>query len=240
MDLEWHRNEPYKLSRGYKRDPVVEEQICSWIKLSKKEILYYARLKDKKNVNYPRIETLIHFTRRAIRNGDNSVKDILLTEIFNKGRIIIWNIVKRHCDLEQSQVEDVAYDALHDMIVNIMDLTDKHEFWEANFLSCVRKLISTKLEKYIKRRRVEFHPFQYERSDGSSTDTSIENEAIDNRNPEDIVISKMLYERLTPPHDKILYLLTQGYNQEEMAEIIGCSSRTIRNYLQSIRTIIQV
>lgn len=236
MGYEWHQSEPCVLSRGYKRDPLVEEQICSWIKLSKKELLYYAAIKDRDNCNYPRMETLIHFTRRAIKYEDNAAKEILLTEVFNRGKIIVWNTLKHHCTLNHSHIEDVAYDVLHDLIVNVMDLTEKHEFWEVNFISCVHKLISTKIGSSVKRWKMETHPNQYDDDEGNG---SLEDGLRDDRNPEDIVLTKIQYDKLTFPHSLIVFLLEEGYTQEEIATIIGCSSRTVRNYIKSIRTLMQ-
>jgi DNA-directed RNA polymerase specialized sigma24 family protein len=236
MGYEWHQSKPCELSRGYKRDPLVEEQICLWIKLSKKELLYNATIKDRDNGNYPRMETLIHFTRRAIKNGDNAAKDILLTVVFNRGKIIVWNSLKHYNIYNHAQLEDVAYDVLDDLIVNVMDLTEKHEFWEVNFISCVQRLITTKINSSFKRSKKEIHPDQYDDDEGNE---SLEDGLRDDRNPEDIALTKIQYDKLTYPHTLIVFLLEEGYTQEEIATIIGCSSRTIRNHIKSIRTLMQ-
>jgi hypothetical protein len=195
-------------------------------------LLYCATIKDRDNSDYPFIETLIHFTRRAIEHGDNAAKDILLTEVFNRGKVIVWNYLKHFCYVNPTQLEDIGYDVLNDLVISVMDLTEKNIFWEVNCISCVQKLIRTRFGSSIKRWKNEIQPNQYGDDEGNG---GMEDGSSDVRNPEDIAISKIQYNKLTYPDTLIVDLLKDGYTQEQIASMLGCSSRTIRNHIKSIR-----
>ncbi|MGC8668443.1 MAG: RNA polymerase sigma factor [Chthonomonadales bacterium] len=168
-------------------------------------------------------ETLVYFVRHFRRAGMEKDADSILETINAR---IAPRVVRFFAGVFGSNAEDredLVHDALVDALAAIVSTEPRNAFWEVHFNYCLKRRLQERLRAYI----------QSTRRTGPGKDAI---EDIMGDNGLDPLLAEWIVEllrRLPPQEEIVVYLhVICEYTEKEIAEMQGCSERTVRNRLK--------
>ena len=220
------------------RSEAVTAQLTELARLPRASILRRAASEDR--ASRPALETLIALIRAYLRAGDEAAADSVLTAFIPRLRNAVRHKVKAWGTKALPDQENAVDEAVLRIVAWVTTLTPSEEFWECNFTHCFSQRMSTILgnlsaEAHTGPRTVSLSGTGEEGDEqdgllnlpdlGAEADfTAIEaREAV------------AALGRDNPQIGRYLFLVGQGYTDEEIAAHLGVRTRTLRNWKAKAR-----
>ncbi|HLI49920.1 MAG TPA: helix-turn-helix domain-containing protein, partial [Chthonomonas sp.] len=185
------------------------------------------------------VELFFHWRDQGDRRAANRILKIILDRI--KNRASAWCATARISDCEEF-VGNVISNVGHQLANGNLD---SHYFWCCNFIGALKRIFS----KYYheEKRRQQRIPQSLDASYGYSDDGAHHGVVLGDRiavaeiDSIKQALSRMyvdhFFQLLKPAEVRVAKLLMDGYNQQEIAEQLGCTDRTVRNIIQRIKDV---
>jgi len=215
--------QPLPLDR-YQRRPEVEQEIVELHGRTDAKIVEALR----QNTSQVNLETLVYFVRWFVRRGRKDYANSVLQQLHTSvaGRVERY-FAGIHVAKNEDRV-DLVHDVLLDMYLAVLSTEPRHAFWEVQFNYALKRRILEHRRAYWNNQHHEVQPLPDNESEMPG-DVSAPNQLgqsfvgsfieLANRLPEELRKAVRLY-----------YVL--GYQEKEIAEMLGCTERTVRNRLK--------
>jgi RNA polymerase sigma factor (sigma-70 family) len=210
---------------GRYRAPEVERQICA--------LLQSATAARFRLAEQSQEEALVYLFRELHRGGKQEAAWQIAELLTRRAAGYIARAANsRH--LPQVYREQCMEDIQHQMLIDLMNLKPGCEFWEICFWRCLRFRAINALKKYDRIARSEFQPMPLEDGEGHQTDFLDERYDAGAPSVEETVVEqewfRAILDQLPDEPRRAILLLAAGLSQEEVAQHLGKTVRTIYNW----------
>ena len=228
---------------GYKRLAEVERQIGEALALGGRELVGRARQREEGGVGFLSPEALVYFIRRAIRNGDQWIRDDLFQELLERCNPHFRGKFRRFGPEDR---QDLQGDVQLGMIEELFAQDDRSDFMQVRFWTYLeRKCIDVYRSKFRQTEETESLERGFSGEGASQGLTRLEMEADRQISPEDLTMISEGLKKL-PPRLRGVFLLrhyvgmkigSDNLAKDEAGELtiaahFGRTGRTIRNWLK--------
>jgi RNA polymerase sigma factor (sigma-70 family) len=217
------------LSRGYQREDSVEREINSLLRLDssdrKRRIL-----RPPANDEPASPECTLYVIRECLAEGDIetawSAAEILAKRMSRRitRRLSVWKSLSPY---EREEVEEALIARLYRAWLS---REPADEFWEVRFNLSLDRALADEIDRAIRRQSREMRLTPSEDSEMDPWETIPDRRA---EAPEEAAIIADALAALQEPMRTTVWLYyRQDWNEEDIAAHLGCTSRTVRNYLR--------
>ena len=242
---------------GYKRLAEVERQIGEALALGGRELVGRARQREEGGVDFLSPEALVYFIRRAIRNGDQRIRDDLFRELLERCNPHFRGKFRRFGAEDR---QDLQGDVQLGMIEELFAQDDRSDFMQVRFWKYLeRKCIDARRARFGRKKKAarKAEDGDRNREDLESAETgwsregvveglsTLEEEVDQRLSPEDLAGIAQALSRLSPKLRQVFLLrhyfrmkigsddLARADGAEPtIAEQFGCTGRTVRTWLK--------
>lgn len=223
------------LNADYKRSPEIEKQIAECLALSEADFRVRLAINKFNSANFLKGETLVCLLGLAHKGNLFQVGDIAerLTQICE-------NLVRkflRSKDSRENFIEEAIGEISGEMLIQILGRAEKsYDFWEVNFYSSLERLTNNYLRKHGAKSRLT-DTFSELSNHENENEFDFENRLEDfgTLTIEKKLEIKEILGKMTGENRQIfIFHLVSGWTQEQIAEILGITARTVRNRLKTI------
>jgi len=221
------------LSRGYSREPAVEEEIRflqaqpnAW-RQRRLEML------DSGDPRCPHLESLVFWMREYLRQGRADVSWRIADVLIRRVEPTISRYLSKIYGLTRDQRTELAEDLALTLYTEWMSLEPAHEFWEVRFGVCLKRKVIDAIARHrrITQHEVRLAPQEEETNSNEDPMHGIPDEK--HLGPEAIVMLKTALDSLPEPLRTAFYLYHhEGWTEESIGKYLAVTSRTVRNYLR--------
>jgi DNA-directed RNA polymerase specialized sigma24 family protein len=228
--------------RGYKRLPEIETQIAEAGMLDATALLARARHREAES-GYLAPESLVHFIRRADRDGNQKLRDELFRELFGRCKPFFRGQFRA---FDRAMREDLQQEVSKKVVEAILARDDRADFLEARFWKYLKaRSIDACRPVFVHKDRVESLDTGYSGDGESEGRTKLESQADPMLSPEELaMVSKGL--ATLPPKLRLVFVLRHAVGMAigadnpaddppgklTLAQHFDCSGRTIRSWLE--------
>lgn len=210
----------------YKRIQEVEKEIEALESLSSRSAVRW--LCDRERNALP--ETMVFFVRKFLREGQTDLADEVLGELWHRTAPRVVRYLAHHSSANSEDRTDLAHDVMVRLLVAIKSLDPAQEFWEICFWFALKRRMLDAIREFARGKQLA-GPANGRRpgTDDMPADPAkpLSGEEIDR-----IWLLQML-ERLPSELKVVVYLHeVEEYTEKEIAEMAGCTERTVRNRLK--------
>jgi len=227
---------PPKLNADYNRESEIENQIIECLHLSETEFAARLVITNFKSENYLKGETLVCLLGIAQRENQFQIVDSTAEKLAKISEKIVRYFLRKR-DFGENFIDEAVGEITSEMFVQILGRSVKsYDFWEKNFYVSLQRLTTNYLRKYGAKARL--------------TDTFSELSNAENKEEFDFESSLPKYETLTieekleikdiigkmSDENRLIFIHyhADDWTQEQIAEILGVTARTVRNRLKQI------
>ena len=242
---------------GYKRLAEVERQISDALTLGGRELVGRARQREEGGSDFPSPEALVYFIRRAIRNGDERIRNDLFRELLERCNP---HFRGKFRGFGPEDRQDLQGDVQLSMIEDLFAQDDRSDFMQVRFWTYLeRKCTDARRARFGRKRKTDRkgEDADRDREDSDSLEVrwtregvveglSTLEEEVDRRlSSEDLARIVQALSRL-PQQLRVVFLLRYYFlvkigsddlakadgGEATIAEQFGCTGRTVRNWLK--------
>ncbi len=220
------------------RSQTVTAQLSELARVSRTAVLRRAVSEDR--ASRPTLETLIALARAYLRAGDKTAADAILDALVPRLRNVVRPKVAAWGTRALPDQEDAVAEAVVRLLRSVSNLTPAEEFWECNFTHCFGLRISTILRDLS----APAHTGPRTVSLSGATDEGGDRDGLLNLPDWGAAADFTAVEaremsaalgRDNPQISRYLFLVGQGYTDEEIAAPLGTTTRTLRNWKAKAR-----
>jgi hypothetical protein len=172
--------------RGYKRLPAIERQIAEAGILDATALLARAQQRNEAEPAYLAPETLVHFVRRADRDGHQKLRDDLFRELFERCKPFFRGQFRA---FDKSTREDLQQGVLTKVVEAILARDDRADFLEARFWKYLKaRAIDASRSVFAHNDRVESLDTRYSGDGESEGRTKLESQVDESLSPEKLAM----------------------------------------------------
>jgi RNA polymerase sigma factor (sigma-70 family) len=226
---------PLVLNADYRRSAEIEKQIAECLALS--DLDFKARLAINKfnSPNFVKGETLVCLLGLAHAENLFQIREIAarLTKI---GENLVRKFLRAK-DYGENFIEEAVGEIIAEMLIQILGRGEKsYDFWEVNFYSSLERLTNNYLRKHGAKSRLTatFSELSNaETEDEFDFESRLEND--ETLSVEKQLEIKEILGKMTGENRRIfIFHRVSGWTQEQIAEVLGITARTVRNRLKQI------
>jgi RNA polymerase sigma factor (sigma-70 family) len=139
--------------------------------------------------------------------------------------VAAWHILPQHR-------EDCIQDVQDLLLLDLVDTGSKAEFWEVRFWLCLKRRLINSVQKYRRIADIERYPNDFA-DEGEATEDPLAKIADSKTLPPQSHVEIAEALALLKEQERVAFVLThlQGWSQQEIAECLQVSDRTVRNLL---------
>ncbi len=218
-------------TQGRFRDAHIERQATSLLNSNPREQWRQVAVTNREAEEWVQEEALVCLLRTYQRRGetDNAwrLAEVLLqrTVPFLNRHISVWHLPPHY-------VEECIRDTQEQLLNDMFNLSAKAEFWEIRFWLCLKRRLLNVIQHYKRITEAEFHPTDT-LEDGEQGEDSISR--IPDSKSLPLANRALIADALAQlkEQERIAFTLfhSEDWGQQEIAERLGVSERTVRNLL---------
>lgn len=232
---------PLELRGDYKRAAPVENQIKESLRLSENEFFERLAVRDSNSEKHLKGETLIGLLSLARAEKLFHVEDAIGAKLAR----ICENLIRRFLrgkDFGENFIEEAVGHLTFEMFTQILERREKsYDFWEVNFFVSLQRLTNGYLRKHGAKANFT-KTFSELSGDAGEDEFNFESNLPEYENlttVENLEIKQILG-KMSDEHRKIfISYRIDGWTQEQIAEIFGFTTRTLRTRLKQIDEFLQ-
>lgn len=222
------------LSRGYSREPAVQEEIRFLQKQPHSLRRRWLEIVDPSDPRYPHPESLVFWVREYLGRGEQTFAWRIADTLIRRVEPTVSRYLSKIYGLTRDQRVEISEDLALTLYTEWMSLEPAHEFWEVRFGICLKRKV---IDAITRHRRIAQHEVMLapqEEDANSPTEDPLSRFADEKTlSPEVTVMMKMALDSLPEPLRTGFYLYHhEGWTEESIAEHLAVTSRTVRNYLR--------
>jgi RNA polymerase sigma factor (sigma-70 family) len=223
------------LSRNYRREERVEREIAALLLLPANELRHRLRMPAvPEEAISP--ECQVYMIRELIAHEEADLAWLLANRLAERmarritRRLAVWKSLESY---RKDEIEEALLDRLYRAWVS---LEPRHEFWEVRFNLSLDRALADEIDKVIRHA-------QYEEKLAPLDDSSVDPWDLvpdpSELTPELGALISDAVSRLPYPLREAFWLRhREDWSDDEIAAHLGCTSRTVRNYLRRAEAII--
>jgi RNA polymerase sigma factor (sigma-70 family) len=225
------------LSRGYTREPGAEAAVAELLSLSPRELKRRLAVQDYQDPACPRLEDLVCVLRMRLAGGrDADAGEIAECLVVRSARTIASRVRKLSL-FRKDEAEDAEAETVLRLIGQLRSLEPSQEFWEVRYMVCLERLVKDVVRQALLQRRNQVEFSALDTFAGDAVDSVRANEAV---SPDDRVMIAAALSSLGDEDRQLVALrYVEQFTEEEIAAILGTTSRTVRNRLARARERLQ-
>lgn len=229
--------------RGYKRLPQIESQIAEAGVLDAATLLARAQY-DEAEPEYLAPESLVHFIRRADRDGNQKLRDDLFRELFERCKPFFRGQFRA---FDKATRQDLQQEVSKKVVEAILARDDRADFLEVRFWSYMTKrAIDACRSMFAQNENTESLDTGYLGDGESEGRTKLESQADGKLSPEELAMVSIGWAKLPTKLRRVFVLrhvvgmaiggddvgADPPGDSPTLAQHFGCSGRTIRSWLK--------
>lgn len=231
--------EPDPLSRGYNRENEVLADIAALERLDDDAFWRRASIRDYQQPGCPRLETLVYFVRSCARSGRADEAWRIVEILTRRVTPTITNRLARVYGISRDQVDDLYEDVIGDLYEEWVSDEPAHEFWEVRFSVCLERKVIDAIKRHRRIRENEI-TLAVVSEEGAAMDPLEQMPDLAALDPEMAATVRAALDSLPEPLRTAFFMAEfGGFTEEAIAEHLGVTSRTIRNYLVRVRKLLE-
>jgi RNA polymerase sigma factor (sigma-70 family) len=223
---------PRPLSRGYQREERVEREITALLALPHGERL--RRMTSRSTApDEPSPECVVFYIRECLEHEDVDAAWAAATELARRmgrritRRLAVWKGLSPY---ERDEVEEALLDRLYRVWLSREPAA---EFWEVRFNLSLDRALADEIDRVLRRSQHETRLAPNPETDLDPWEIIPDTSAV---SPEESALVSDALASLEEPLRTAFWLqCRQEWSEEEIATHLGCTSRTVRNYLRRAR-----
>lgn len=226
---------PPALNADYKRSPEIEKQIAECLALSETDFRVRLTVNKFNSADFLKGEILVCLLGLAHEENLFQVR-----EIAERLTRICENLVRRFLrakDTSENFIEEAIGEISAEMLIQILGRTEKsYDFWEVNFYSSLERLTNNYLRKHGAKSRLTDTFSELSNAENvNEFDFESKVEDFGTLTVEKKLEIKEILGKMTDENRQIfIFHRVSGWTQEQIAEVLGITARTVRNRLKII------
>jgi DNA-directed RNA polymerase specialized sigma24 family protein len=230
--------------RGYQRLPKIERQIAEAGALDAIALLAHAQQRDEAEPGYLAPESIVHFIRRADRDGNQKLRDELFRELFERCKPFFRGQFRT---FDKATREDLQQEVSKKVVESILARDDRADFLEVRFWSYMTKrAIDACRSMFAQSDDTESLDTGYLGDGESEGRTKLESQADGRMSPEEVAMVSVGWAKLPLKLRRVFVLrhvvgmaiggddvgADRPGDSPTLAQHFGCSGRTISSWLR--------
>ena len=223
---------------AYKRLPEVENQITECLQLSEAELLARLTINKRQEKDFLRHETLACLLFLAHRGNLVQIENQVAERLYASCEQRVRKFLKLK-NFDENFIETAIGDIQLNMLEQVLERKEKsYDFWEVLFHRTLDALVSGYLHKHGEKRRATnlfAEMSDAADDDGDEADFESNLKSLETLTPDERVDLREVLSKLPEENRKIfVFHYGYGWTQEEIANTLDMTARTVRNRLKQI------
>lgn len=228
---------PRPLSRGYTREAPVETEISALLELTPADRRRWVRAAGLESEELSP-ECMIYFMREYLSTGDSDTAWLAAERLVQRmarritRRLSVWQSLTPY---HKEEIDEALRERLYRVWLS---REPENEFWEIRFNFCLDRALADEIDRVQRQLK---HEETIEPEAGASLDPWDIFEDVRAMSPEDAAIVAAAVAALPePPRNAFWLHAREEWTEEEIAERLGCTSRTVRNHLRRAKELLAI
>jgi DNA-directed RNA polymerase specialized sigma24 family protein len=225
--------------RTYQREPHVEAQIAELTGHGLSWALDQVKLRGIGWKLEVQPEAVVHLMRKCVAENKPQLADGLVRALweFSHWTLVRW-MDRLAPDIRGEAVQDTVEDVLMEAVQAWLSDAPGHHFWEIRFFVPLRRMLLTEINRV--RRQIENQTDQFVmQPSGTEVDVIDEIQASDTDPLNQIAVWNALARMNEGWARSFILVKLEGYSDQEAAQVLGVTSRTIRTYVQNAANVLK-
>lgn len=218
-------------SVGRYREEHVEQQVLRLLGSDSRAVWGQVLQKDRSASDWIQEEALVCLLRIRLRNEERQeawrIAEVLMERVggFLSRQISVWHLATHH-------VEECIRDVQDTLLLDLFQEGEKAEFYEVRFWLCLKRRFLNTVQKYRRITEAEVHPNDFATSEGEGEDALLRMPDLKTLSAQtQIEIEEGLAQLKTQERVAFVLYHFEDWSQQEIANRLGVSERTVRNLL---------